>query len=221
MARIARVVAVGLPHHVTQRGNNRERVFFSDDDRRFYLWTLLEYRQRYRVDVWAYCLMKNHIHVLAVPKEEESLARCFAGTNLVYTQYVNRKHNRSGRLWQNRFFSCPVDKDSYLLPVLRYIEANPMRARLVRKPWEYSWSSARYHVLGEPDPVISEPGWLAEKLGKDYRAYLLRTSEEVEMEVRRAISTGRPLGDAAFVARLESRTGRVLARQKAGRPRGR
>ena len=83
MARIARVVAVGFPHHVTQRGNNRERVFFSDDDRRFYLWTLLKYRQQYGVEVWAYCLTKNHVHVLAVPKEEDSLARCFAGTNLV------------------------------------------------------------------------------------------------------------------------------------------
>ena len=219
MARIARVVAVGLPHHVTQRGNNRERVFFSDDDRRFYLWTLLKYRQQYGVEVWAYCLMKNHVHVLAVPKEEDSLARCFAGTNLVYTQYVNRQHGRSGRLWQNRFFSCPVDKDSYLLPVIRYIEANPVRVKQAAHAWDWPWSSARYHVLGEPDPVVNEPGWLKEKLGRDYRAYVQHRSEEQDAEVRCALSTGRPLGDAAFVARLESRTGRSLAPRKAGRPR--
>ena len=219
MARIARVVAVGFPHHVTQRGNNRERTFFSDDDRRFYLWTLLKYRQQYGVEVWAYCLTKNHVHVLAVPKEEDSLARCFAGTNLVYTQYVNRQHGRSGRLWQNRFFSCPVDKDSYLLPVLRYIEANPVRAKQVARAWDWPWSSARHHVLGEPDPVVKEPGWLKEKLGRDYRAYLQRRSEEQDAEVRRALSTGRPLGDAAFVARLESKTGRQLAPRKVGRPR--
>ena len=121
MPRIARVVAVGLPHHVTQRGNNRSQVFFDDDDRRFYLWTLAQYRRKHAVDIWGYFLMDNHMNALAVPQQPDSLARCFAGTNLVYTQHVNRKNRRSGRLWQNRFFSWPVDKDEYLWSVLRYI----------------------------------------------------------------------------------------------------
>jgi len=111
MPRIARVMAVGMPHHVTQRGNNRCDVFFEDDDRRFYLWTLAQYGRRYGVDIWGYCLMDNHVHFLAVPQELDSLARCFAGANLIYTQRINRKQSRSGRLWQNRFFSSPVDKD--------------------------------------------------------------------------------------------------------------
>ena len=219
MSRIARVVATGLPHHVTQRGNNREQVFFSDDDRRFYLWTLLKYCRQCGVDIWAYCLMNNHVHFLAVPSEETSLARCFAGTNLVYTQYVNRKQGRSGRLWQNRFFSCPVDRDSYLLPVIRYIEANPVRAKRVACAWDWPWSSARHRATGEPDPMLNEPGWLTERLGPDYKTYLQRESEQETSEIRRTVAGGRPLGSDAFVARLETRTGRQLAPRNVGRPR--
>lgn len=217
--RIARVVALGLPHHVTQRGNNRCQVFFSDDDRRFYLGTLLKYRRRYGVEVWAYCLMDNHLHALAVPEHEYSLARCFAGTNLVYTQRTNQVQGRSGRLWQNRFCSCPVDRDEYLLPVLRYIETNPVRAGQVRCAWDYEWSSARHHCLAGPDPLLNEPDWLKEKLGTDYKEYLSGDAGTVSEEIRQATATGRPLGSASFVARLESRLGRVLQLRRAGRPR--
>jgi len=220
MPRIARVVAVGYPHHVTQRGNNRSQVFFDDDDRRFYLWTLAQYRRKYGVDVWGYCLMDNHMHALAVPYEPDSLARCFAGTNLVYTQRVNRKQSRSGRLWQNRFFSCPVDKDEYLWPVLRYIDRNPVRAGTVRQALEYQWSSARHHTTGEADPLLNEPDWLATELHKQkYRSYLRDQPEEEAAEIRRMTGTGRPLGASAFLAILESRLGRVLSPQKQGRPR--
>ena len=220
MPRIARVVAAGLPHHVTQRGNNREQVFFSDDDRRFYLWTLAQYRRKYAVDVWGYCLMDNHMHALAVPHESDSLARCFAGTNLVYTQHLNRKHGRSGRLWQNRFFSCPVDKDEYLWPVLRYIDRNPVRSKTVNHAWEYQWSSARHHVTGEADPLLNEPEWLLAELRRQkYRSYLRDESEEADLEVQRSTATGRPLGSAAFLSTLESRLDRVIGMKKRGRPR--
>jgi len=220
MSRIARVVAVGLPHHVTQRGNNRCDVFFDDDDRRFYLWTLAQYRRKYGVDVWGYCLMDNHMHALAVPHEVDSLARCFAGTNLIYTQHVNRKHRRSGRLWQNRFFSCPVDKDEYLWPVLRYIDRNPVRSKMVHRAWEYPWSSARHHVTGEADPLLNEPDWfLAELRRQKYRSYLRAESEEKAAEIRRMTATGRPLGGSEFLSVLESHLERVLSVQKRGRPR--
>jgi putative transposase len=221
MSRIARVVAVGLPHHVTQRGNNRDQVFFSDDDRRFYLQALGKYAQAYGVEVWAYCLMDDHVHVLGVPESKESLARCFGGVNLVYTQYVNREQGRSGRLWQNRFFSCPVDKDAYLWPVLRYIERNPVQAGLARLPWEYQWSSARHHVLGEPDPTVVGPDWLREEMRKtDYRSYVQRESRpSVTTAIRRMTVTGRPLGNAKFTALLESKLGRELIACKRGRPR--
>ena len=221
MPRIARVVAVGLPHHVTQRGNNRSQVFFDDDDRRFYLWTLAQYRRKCGVEIWGYCLMDNHMHALAVPQETDSLARCFAGTNLIYTQHVNRKNVRSGRLWQNRFFSCPVDKDEYLWPVLRYIDRNPVRVGKVRHAWEYPWSSARHHASGDADPLLDEPDWLTAELREQrYRNYLRSEPEEAAVEIRRMTATGRPLGGNAFLSALESRLGRVLSPQKPGRPHG-
>jgi putative transposase len=220
MPRIARVIAVGFPHHVTQRGNNRAQVFFEDDDRRFYLWTLAEYRCKYGVEIWGYCLMDNHVHFVAVPQAEDSLARCFAGTNLVYTQRVNRRQNRSGRLWQNRFFSCPVEKDEYLWPVLRYIDRNPVRARLARQAWQYPWSSAPHHITGQADPLLSEPEWLTTELRRrHYRSYLREEPEDEAKEIRRMTATGRPLGSAAYRAILESRLGRTLGPKKAGRPR--
>jgi len=219
VARIARVVAVGLPHHVTQCGNNRCQVFFDDEDRRFYLWTLSQYGRKYGVKFWGYCLLDDHLHVLAVPQETDSLARCFAGANLVYAQQVNRKQGRSGRLWQSRFSSCPVDKAGYLWPVLRYIDRNPVRAKLVGQAWEYQWSSARHHVTGEADPLLHEPGWLTSELReRRYRRYLRSESEEEVAEIRMKTGTGRPLGGAAFVARLESRLDRALRPRKRGRP---
>jgi putative transposase len=221
MPRIARVVAVGMPHHVTQGGNNRCDVFFDDDARRFYLWTLAQYRRKYGVDIWGYCLMDNHAHFLAVPQETDSLARCFAGANLVYTQHINRKQSRSGRLWQNRFFSCPVDRDEYLLPVLRYIETNPVRAGKAKQAWEYEWSSARHHVLGTPDPLVTEPLDRMTETGRDYRRFLQRLDNEEQRRIQLATATGRPLGGQSFVARLESKLGRHLLPQKAGRPRKR
>lgn len=219
MSRIARVVAVGLPHHITQRGNDRAQVFFSDDDRRFYLWTLLKYRRQYEVDVWAWCLMDNHVHLLAVPHRPDSLARCFGSVNLVYTQRVNKDRGRSGRLWQNRFFSCAVDTDSYLLPVVRYIERNPVRAGLVNRAWDWPWSSARSHVLSEPDPLLSDDNLPVGMLGSDYRSYLAEQPEDETLLIRRETASGRPLGSSPFIARVESLTDRTLTRRRAGRPR--
>jgi putative transposase len=219
MPRIARVVGVGLPHHVTQRGNNRCPVFFDDDDRRFYLWSLAKYGQRCGVSVWAYCLMDNHVHFLAVPEREDSLARCFAGTNLVYTQHFNKKQGRSGRLWQNRFFSCPVDSDAYLLPVLRYIETNPVRVGKAKQAWQYEWSSARCHVLGVPDAVVTEPLGLVTHMGREYRRFLHQTDKREQERIRLATATGRPLGSEGFLTRLESKLRRHLSPQRAGRPR--
>ena len=121
MPRIARIIAPGYPHHVTQRGNNRATVFFDDEDRQTYLDIFANYAEKHSLQVWAYCLMENHIHLLVVPGSEESLARGVGLTNQVYTQYLNRKLGQSGRVWQNRFFSCIVDSQEYLWSVARYI----------------------------------------------------------------------------------------------------
>ncbi len=218
MPRIARVCVEGYPHHITQRGNNKEKTFFDDEDRRFYLDSLQRYKDRYKIKILAYCLMGNHVHILAMPEKETSLARGIGGTNLLYTQYVNRKHNRSGRLWQNRFFSSVVEEEPYLWAVMRYIELNPVRAKLVKKVEDYEWSSARAHVLGIKDDVISDECWFDEKEIKSYREFISKDSKEINESIRRATSTGRPFGSEGFTKKLERILKRNLFPKKGGRP---
>lgn len=203
MPRIARIFAVNYPHHITQRGNNKETVFFDDEDREFYLKTLVRYCHKRGLEIWAYCLMNNHIHILAVPKKEDSLARGIGGINLIYIQYINRKHKRSGRLWQNRFYSTIVEKEPHLWTVSRYIERNPVRARLVARPEDYLWSSAKAHVTGVRDSILTG-NWLGEK--------------EINL-LRKTTSTGRPLGRERFIKVIEKMLDREILPKKAGRPR--
>jgi len=129
--RLARIVLPGVPHHITQRGNNRQDVFFVDDDRRAYLDLLGQHAERFGLKVLGYCLMANHVHLIATPSAEESLAKAVGRTHFGYTQYVNRHHRRSGHLWQNRFYSCALD-EVHLWRAMRYTERNPVRGKLVR-----------------------------------------------------------------------------------------
>ncbi len=199
MPRVARITAVKYPHHITQRGNNREDVFFDEEDRCFYLDTLKRYAQRYTFDIWAYCLLTNHVHILAVPGMDTSLSSGIGGTNLVYTQYINRKYNRSGRLWQNRFFSAIVDTDRYLWTVASYIERNPIRAGLVQKAETYKWSSCDSHARGTVNQYLTGTGWLQESERNEYRKLLRKESLDDAMLIKQATSTGRPLGSGSFV----------------------
>ncbi|MEA3465208.1 MAG: transposase [Thermodesulfobacteriota bacterium] len=160
MPRIARIIAPDFPHHVTQRGNNRATVFCDDEDRQTYLHLLDKYSKKFSLQIWAYCLMDNHVHLLAVPEKEESLARGVGLTNQVYTQYLNRKRNQSGRIWQNRFYSCLVDNDAYLWTVARYIECNPLKAGIADNAEGYHWSSAKAHVTGTDNSLLHTPCWL-------------------------------------------------------------
>ncbi len=218
MSRIARVTAVNYPHHITQRGNNRTDTFLEDNDRQFYLEILKKYAQRYAFDIWAYCLMSNHVHILAVPRKEDSLARGMGGTNLVYTQYINRKYKRSGRLWQNRFFSTIVDTDRYLWAVARYIERNPLRAGLVPKADAYKWSSCRTHMHGDANKYLSSTEWLQESERIEYQKLLQSENDADVMAIRQATSTGRPFGSANFIELLEKELDRSLTANKVGRP---
>lgn len=217
MARIARVVAVNLPHHITQRGNNRADVFFDDDDRNYYMKTFIKYCNQFQVKVWAYCLMSNHIHLLVVPKYDFSLARSIGRTNLIYTQYINKKYNRSGRLWQNRFFSCLIDKEEYLWSVAKYIETNPVRIGLVKTTGEYKWSSAGHHIFGKPNPILSEPDWLEPNQREEYRQFLSLDQSDALTAIRKATMSGRPLGNQGFIEGIENKLGRILRRRKPGR----
>jgi putative transposase len=147
----------GIPHHIVQRGNNRQDVFFVDDDRRAYLDMLAEQSERFGLTLLAYCLMTNHAHIVAVPRDESVLAKAVGRTHWLFSQYVNRLHRRSGHLWQNRFFSCTLD-EPHLWQACAYVERNPVRARLVRLAWRYPWSSAAVHVGGGvPPPTPAAP----------------------------------------------------------------
>jgi len=219
MPRIARVVAVDYPHHVTQRGNNRSPVFFDDLGRNYYLEALTHYSQKYSMEIWAYCLMSNHVHLLAVPKAPDSLAKCMGLTSMVYTQYLNRKFENSGRVWQNRFFSCIVDKKEYLWSVARYIERNPVAAGMVGKADDYRWSSAQAHLYGWADKVLSGDEWLAPDERSSYAGFMDQDRGKEEEIIRKATSTGRPLGSDDFIVRLEKSVQRNLRPRKRGRPR--
>ena len=218
MPRMARVVVAGIPHHVMQRGNRREDIFFSDDDRQKYLQLLLEYSAKYELQTLAYCLMTNHVHLVCVPELEESLSSVLKPLDMRYAQHVNWTHGISGRLWQGRFYSCVLDED-HLWAAIRYVERNPVRARIVRKAENYEWSSAAAHCGLRSDAVVSpmpksrpaEPSgwsaWLAE--GDD---------EKMVTTLRLHTRTGRPAGGKRFVAELELKMGRRLRVNPAGRP---
>jgi putative transposase len=162
--------------------------------------------------------MNNHVHLLAVPASEESLAGCIGRTNLLYTQYTNRKYKRSGRLWQNRFFSTIVEDDPYVWAVARYIELNPVKAQQVKKAEDYPWSSCKANISGKGDALVSGHDWLEDRDRTRYRKFLWQTDAKIEHKIRVATSTGRPLGGEAFVKKLERKLSRWLLPGKAGRP---
>lgn len=219
MPRIARIIAPGYPHHVTQRGNNRAPVFFDDEDRQTYLKLLAAYAHRHSLQICAYCLMDNHIHLLVVPETETGLARGIGLTNQVYTQYLNRKLGQSGRVWQNRFFSCLVGNEQYLWAVARYIERNPLKLGLAKKPEAYRWSSAKAHLTGAADAVLGPFSWLAPSERSAYRKFVRTANEEMDEAIRRATRTGRPFGSEKFIETLESQRKQPLRAKKVGRPR--
>ena len=218
MARIARVVAPGLPHHVTQRGNRQMQTFFSDEDYQAYLALLVEWCHECGVRIWAYCLMPNHVHLIVVPHSEDALWRAIGETHRRYTRRVNLREGWRGHLWQGRFASFVMD-EPYLLGATRYVERNPVKAKLCRKPWRWPWSSAAAHAAGCGD-AVAEGDWLARRTAgrvRDWREFLSRDDEEeLGARMRRAESTGRPLGEDKFVKNLETLLGRDLMPKKRG-----
>jgi len=218
MSRIARAVAIGFPHHVIQRGNNKEKVFFDSKDREQYLSLLKRYADKWGSPILAYCLMSNHVHLLTRPKEEESLYKMMQGVTLCYTQYINRKYKRTGRLWESRYHSCIVDKEQYMWAVARYIEQNPTRARIVKKGEDFPYSSARAHVQGIRDEVLGEELFEG-GLRKDYREFIREDIQEEEKNrIRYSTRTGRPFGSETFVKKMEKKLDRIFILRPPGRP---
>jgi len=222
MPRTARVVLPGYPHHVTQRGNNRQDVFFTDDDRANYLRILGVQCRKYGVAVHGYCLMTNHVHLVLTPAAADGLAKAVGRTHFAYTHYLNKARERSGHLWQNRFYSCPVGQD-YMLGILCYTEQNPARAGLVSVPWDYPWSSAAAHVGGRTASGLLDLSLWSRLTDPDgWRQLLMAGLGDREVEqMRRCTRLGHPLARDEELRRLEAATGARLRPRRVGRPRTR
>jgi putative transposase len=212
-------VAVGFAHHITQRGNNRQDVFLVEDDRRVYLEFLRDQADQYELEIAGYCLMSNHVHLVAIPHREESLAKAVGRTHFRYTQYINGFHKRTGHLWQGRFYSCALDERHYWL-ALKYVELNPVRARLCRKPWLYAWSSAAAHVDEKAQSdVLRLKDWYEQMSGEQWRSELVEGMDEAQIDrLRLRTHTGRPLGSDGFLSKIETLLGRRVRPLPVGRP---
>jgi len=216
MARIARVVAEHYPHHITQRGNRRQDTFFCDDDYRYYIRLMAEWCDKCGVTIWAYCLMHNHVHLVAVPEYEDGLRRAIGEAHRRYTRHINFREQWRGHLWQGRFASFLMD-EKYLLTATRYIELNPVRAGLVSIPEEYPWSSAKAHMKGRNDDLVKVKPLLS--MVDDWRQFLSGDVSDEEYELlQRHERTGKPLGSTSFIERLENKLSGILTPQKGGRP---
>lgn len=221
MVRLPRLVLPGHPYHVTQRGNRRQRTFFEGSDYALYRDLLAAAAGKAGAEVWCYCLMPNHVHLIVVPADADGLRRTFADAHRRYTSYINARHRWTGHLWQGRFGAVVMD-EVHLAHAMRYVSLNPVRAGLAARAQDWAWSSVRAHLAGADDglvrvaPALERYGSFAAFLGEG-------ADEEADTaawrELRRAETSGRPLGSAAFLAALEARTGRSLAPRKRG-PKG-
>jgi len=221
MARLARIVATGYPHHVTQRGNRRQQTFFCDEDYLAYIQLMADWSSRCGNTIWAYCLMPNHVHLIVVPDDEKGFALGIGEAHRRYTRRINFRENWRGYLWQGRFSSCVLDAE-HLYAAVRYVEMNPVGARLVERPDDWPWSSAKAHLSGIDDSLVQVAPMkeLIATYGIDWRTYLDQQSpEEPLASLRQSERTGRPLGDSKFLDSLSARLGRNLKPRKPGRPR--
>jgi putative transposase len=204
---------------LTQRGNRRQRTFFCDEDYLAYIELMAEWCLKCQVEIWAWCLMPNHVHLIAVPESETGLARAVGEAHRRYTRRINFREGWRGHLWQERFASFPMD-ENYLLAAVRYVEMNPVAAGLVQNPEGYPWSSAKAHLAGQDDrltkvePLLSiVPAW---------KEFLTISSEEEIAALHKHERSGRPLGPESFIERVETTLMRQLKPRKRGpKPRGR
>jgi putative transposase len=214
MARLARVVIPGLPHHVTQRGNARARTFFGDDDYALYRDLLATHCRDANVEVWAWCLMPNHVHLVLTPSDPDGLRRALSRVHRTYAGVIQTRRKRSGHFWQGRFGAVPMDEE-YLAAALRYVSLNPVRARLVARAQDWKWSSTRAHLRGRDDGLTTlKP---VKQIIPDFAGLLGSVPEQDLFDrLRAAESIGRPLGSDRFMARIERLTGRILKPGKRG-----
>jgi putative transposase len=215
MARLPRIVIPGIPHHVTQRGNGRQQTFYEDGDYALYLDLLAQAAERAHVEIWSYCLMPNHVHIILTPSDEDGLWRTFGDTHRRYTGFINARRRTTGHLWQGRFGSVAMD-EPHFVAALRYVALNPVRARLVKRPEDWRWSSTRALLAGADDHIVRVAPAL-ERVG-DFATFLGEEFDEAMSyaALRKAESIGRPVGSVEWLEDMEARTGRKLAPQKRG-----
>jgi putative transposase len=226
MGRLPRTIDDGLVYHALNRGNNRADVFGGDDDRVAFLEALAKTKERYPFRLFGYCLMTNHFHLLLRPEPGQSISRILQSLTIAHTWRYHKRHHTSGHVWQGRFKSPVIQDDLHLLVVLRYIEANPLRARMVTDPAEYRWSSYPHHGLGRDDPLLSPfPEW--EELGRTeaerrrrWRSQVCAAQSEAELtSVRSSLRSGRPLGASEWTEQMARRLNIELTPRPRGRPR--
>ena len=226
MPRKPRYYLPGVPVHVVQRGNNREPIFFEDNDYRTYLSWLLEGARKYRCTVHAYVLMTNHVHLLVTPKKEESISRMMQYVGRHYVPYINHTYGRTGTLWEGRYKGSLIQDEQYLLTCMRYIELNPVRAAMVKHPREYKWSSYPANAYGKDNPLVM-PHECYRALGRSdgarqeaYRAlFKAHLDDHILDAIRSAWQTGTPLGNDRFRAKIERALKIKVGYAKQGRPR--
>jgi putative transposase len=223
MARRPRFPLTGLPLHIVQRGNNRVPCFGTDTDRRFYLGAWQEAATHYHVQVHAYVLMTNHVHLLATPLAGDALCHAMQSVGARYVRHFNQVHSRTGTLWEGRYKACLVDEDRYVLAVCRYIDLNPVRAGIASTPAAYRWSSHRGLAGLAPDELLTPHPTLAAfgaTPGPAYARWCHQSVDDNETaRVRDATHAGLVLGGDAFHARVAALTTCSTARRRPGRPR--
>jgi putative transposase len=199
-----RITIAGLPHHVIQRGLDGRKTFLSDKDYAVYLEILSECTHRHGVEIWSYCLMPDHVHLIAIPKEKNSLTNCLRAAHGRYTKYIHQRTDTRGQFWQGRYASHLLD-EQYLIGCARYIEINPVKRDYVDQPEDWQWSSARAHIMKSDDPLVQEKPLFA-RITTSWRDFLAENRPENEADLFYLHEkNGRPLGNDAFLAMVESR----------------
>jgi putative transposase len=223
MARLPRLNLANIPQHIIQRGNNRQVCFLEEQDYKVYLVKLLEYSEKYKVAVHAFVLMTNHVHILATPSTTFGVSQMMQSLGRYYVRYINVKYKRSGTLWEGRFKSTLVQSDFYFLSVMRYIELNPVRAKMVKLVAEYPWSSFQHNGLGKKVALVTNhPVYkaLASKREERLQAYIelfdQQLAEHTIQEIRDTTNKSWVLGDAGFKQQIEEQTARRCSPYKRG-----
>ncbi len=220
MPRIPRIVIKNIPYHITQKGNYNQKIFNSNGDRLYYLKLIKEYSRKYSLSIIAYCLMDNHVHFIAIPKKEDSMAKAFNVVNMKYAQYFNKRKKLTGHLFSDRFHSCMMDEQHTYIAI-RYVEQNPVKAGLVNEAWEWKWSSATFHVSGQNTTGFLEYTDLLPSAGEWKNELKNPGLKPATDKLEWCTQTGRPFAAFSVIKKLEKITKKNLRYRRAGRPKNR